>query len=216
MWEKILKVQVLGTKQRVKQGIKPLPKEEDDDCKRWLKGLYDVFKKHEHESIGWSATHVFKSERIPEEESCAIKHYIENQPADMINSYKHNSEQIRYYKHKNKANPFGSDWYTSIVFSFSASVEMVVGMGNGYKGENDLKMNLLSSWPDLLKELEQWFYSGDKNKPPMIGAIKEICKYINRKDVWILFKGELAVNLHPSDNNMEIMAKMHQQGALDW
>ena len=219
MWEKILKVQVLGNKQRVKMGIKPLPKEEDDDCKRWLKGLYDVFKKHEHQSIGWSATHVFKSERIPEKESCAIKHYIENQHADKMNSYKHDFERIYYYRHKNQSSPYGSDYFTTIVFSFNDSLQMKVYMGNGNEGENDLAMNLQSSWSDLVEELTRWFYNGDRNleKAPMIGSVKEICKYINRKDVWTLFKVELAVNLHPSDKiGMEIIAKLHQQGELDW
>jgi len=32
-WENILKVQVLGSKQKVKMGIKPLPKVEDENCK---------------------------------------------------------------------------------------------------------------------------------------------------------------------------------------
>jgi len=33
MWEDVLKVQVLGSKQKVKMGIKPLPKVEDENCK---------------------------------------------------------------------------------------------------------------------------------------------------------------------------------------
>ena len=37
MWEDILKVQVLGNKQRVKQGIRPLPKEDNNDCWTRLK-----------------------------------------------------------------------------------------------------------------------------------------------------------------------------------
>ena len=36
-WEDILKVQVLGTKQKVKMGIKPLPKEDNNDCWKRLK-----------------------------------------------------------------------------------------------------------------------------------------------------------------------------------
>ena len=37
MWTDILKVQVLGTKQRVKMGIRPLPKNEEDSCLKRLK-----------------------------------------------------------------------------------------------------------------------------------------------------------------------------------
>jgi len=37
MWYDILKVQVLGSKQKVKQGIKPLPKNEEDSCLKRLK-----------------------------------------------------------------------------------------------------------------------------------------------------------------------------------
>tara|TARA_R110002167_G_scaffold95381_3_gene254072 strand:- start:1190 stop:1840 length:651 start_codon:yes stop_codon:yes gene_type:complete len=216
MWEDVLKVQIVGSKQKVKMGNIPIPTEDEDDCKRWLKGLYDVFKNNENESIGWSANPVFKSERIPEEESCAIKHYIENQPADKIDSYKHNYEQIRYYRYKNKINRMGSDFYTSVVLRFDEAIIMLVGMGNGDEGEQDLKMNLMSSWPDLLEELTRWFYIGDRNKAPMIGSVKEICKYINRKDVWELFKKELAGHLPTDNEGMEIIAKMHQQGELDW
>ena len=210
MWEDVLKVQIVGSKQKVKMGNIPIPTEDEDDCKRWLKGLYDVFKNNENESIGWSANPVFKSERIPEEESCAIKHYIENQPVDKIDSYNHNQEQIRYY------NSDGSDYYTSIVFRFSKGIIMLVSMGNGHDGEEDLRMNLMSSWSDLINELSKWLYSGDRNKPPMIGSIKEICKYVNRKDVWELFKKELAGHLPTDNEGMEIIAKMHQQGELDW
>ena len=46
MWEDILKVQVLGSKQRVKQGIRPLPKEDKTNCKdtlrQWHKNAYDT------------------------------------------------------------------------------------------------------------------------------------------------------------------------------
>ena len=222
MWEDVLKVQIVGSKQKVKMGNIPIPTEDEDDCKRWLKGLYDVFKNNENENIGWSANPVFKSERIPEEESCAIKHYIENQPADKIDSYHYNQEQIRYYRYKNKINRMGSDFYTSVVLRFDEAVIMLVGMGNGYNtgysngGEEDLKMNLMSSWPDLINELSKWLYSGDRNKPPMIGSIKEICKYVNRKDVWELFKKELAGHLPADNEGLEIIAKMHQQGELDW
>jgi len=45
-WENILKVQVLGSKQRVKQGIRPLPKEDKTNCKdtlrQWHKNAYDT------------------------------------------------------------------------------------------------------------------------------------------------------------------------------
>jgi len=37
MWEDVLKVQVLGSKQKVKMGIKPLPKEDNNDCWTRLK-----------------------------------------------------------------------------------------------------------------------------------------------------------------------------------
>ena len=93
---------------------------------------------------------------------------------------------------------------------------MLVSMGNGHDGEEDLRMNLMSSWSDLINELSKWLYSGDRNKPPMIGSIKEICKYVNRKDVWELFKKELAGHLPTDNEGMEILAKMHQQGELDW
>jgi hypothetical protein len=36
-WENILKVQVLGSKQKVKMGIRPLPKEDNNDCWTRLK-----------------------------------------------------------------------------------------------------------------------------------------------------------------------------------
>jgi hypothetical protein len=46
MWYDILKVQVLGSKQKVKMGIKPLPKEEETNCKeRLLKFFADIKSK---------------------------------------------------------------------------------------------------------------------------------------------------------------------------
>ena len=198
MWEDVLKVQIVGSKQKVKMGNIPIPTEDEDDCKRWLKGLYDVFKNNETESIGWSANPVFKSERIPEEESCAIKHYIENQPADKIYRYRESFST------------------TSIILRFDAAIVLLVSMGNGIGGEEDLRMNLLCSWSDLSKELSKWFLSGGENKPPLFGAIKEICKYINRKDVWEHFKKQFDEQTRPHNESLEIMAKMQQMGELDW
>ena len=40
-WKNILKVQVLGNKQKVKMGLKPLPKNEDSDCLRRLSKFLD-------------------------------------------------------------------------------------------------------------------------------------------------------------------------------
>ena len=49
-WTDVLKVQVLGTKQKVKMGIKPLPKNEDGHCLRrisiFLDKLQNLFDKY--------------------------------------------------------------------------------------------------------------------------------------------------------------------------
>jgi hypothetical protein len=81
MWEKILKVQVLGTKQRVKQGIKPLPKEEKSDCRERLLDLMEKVQLKQDlkgQAQGMMFVSNFIGETVTEKECCEILKFIED------------------------------------------------------------------------------------------------------------------------------------------
>jgi len=84
-WEEVLKVQVLGTKQKVKQGIKPLPKEEKTDCRERLLDLMekvqlkrDLYGITGHSQGAMEVANTFSFGIPTEEECCEILKFIED------------------------------------------------------------------------------------------------------------------------------------------
>tara|TARA_R110002074_G_scaffold211669_3_gene381133 strand:- start:598 stop:1104 length:507 start_codon:yes stop_codon:yes gene_type:complete len=85
-WEEVLKVQVLGSKQKVKMGIKPLPKEEKTDCRERLQELMEnvQLKQLKRDGITGHAqgmvevSDIFSSGIPTEAECCEILKFIED------------------------------------------------------------------------------------------------------------------------------------------
>ena len=83
MWRLILKNQELATTSlggTLDWENEAIPDERDDDCKKWLKGLYDLINKYA--DVGsWGVKssvygpNIFDSDRISENLACAIKDY---------------------------------------------------------------------------------------------------------------------------------------------
>jgi len=79
MWRLILKNQELATTSlggTLDWENEAIPDERDDDCKKWLKGLYDLINKYA--DIGnkdMYGENIFQSDRISENLACAIKDY---------------------------------------------------------------------------------------------------------------------------------------------
>jgi len=203
MWEDILKVQVLGSKQKVKQGIKPLPKAEKNDCIKWLKGLYDLFEKFQAADLGHPYAHIKGSknnsvdwDKIPEHVACKIKHYLETQPYLNIDSEHHTN---------NKGVDLFSDNVVSIIIYFMDYIE--VGIHININDIQVLSMDINANW------MEIW----DLTNGEMNDAIKAICKYINRRDVyekyfidWL----DLASEEHPEYAGL--YNSWLDEGKLDW
>jgi hypothetical protein len=87
MWFNILKEskQTSRTMGSVDWEKEEIPDEEEDDCKRWLQGLYDVMNKHQATDTGHPyaykkgpSPNVIKLDKIPEGVACAVKDYYTN------------------------------------------------------------------------------------------------------------------------------------------
>lgn len=87
MWFDILKdsKQVSRTMGSIDWEEEAIPEEEDDDCKRWLQGLYDVMNKHQaldkghpHAYEKGPSSNVIKLDKIPEGVACAVKDFYTN------------------------------------------------------------------------------------------------------------------------------------------
>mgnify|MGYP003664351869 CR=1 FL=1 len=162
MWENILKVQVLGSKQKVKLGNIPIPVEEDDNCKRWLKDLYDIFEKQGHLKFAdW--------DNIPEHVACKIKNYLKTQHAHHINTEIYTD---------NKGVDLYSDNVITIDINFLESIEILIDVN--IEGDIVFHLDLDYNWESIRNWKLQWFLD-----------IKEICKYINRKDIYKWFTNVL-------------------------
>jgi len=82
MWRLILKNQELATTSlggTLDWENEAIPDERDDDCKKWLKGLYDILNKHQDISYKSYPT-MIDLDKIPENLACAIKEYYLESP----------------------------------------------------------------------------------------------------------------------------------------
>ena len=79
-WENILKVQVLGNKQKVKMGNIPIPTEEDNNCKEQLvEFILNARQKNQldsHPLLNYYDKIAF--DEIPEKTACKLVDYINN------------------------------------------------------------------------------------------------------------------------------------------
>ena len=80
MWWGVIKNQELTTSQlgATLDWENEVISDEKDDCKKWLKGLYDLINKYADISDEKNSTYgpnIFNSDRIPENLACAIKDY---------------------------------------------------------------------------------------------------------------------------------------------
>ena len=111
-WENILKVQVLGNKQKVKMGNIPIPTEEDNSCKEELIAIYkkaeSKFKSQNegsHEIYGLD-----NIDAIPEEDCCAIVKFIQDYEPNLyfsIGTYKNKLKNNEYKTMKGGATKHG-------------------------------------------------------------------------------------------------------------
>jgi hypothetical protein len=202
MWEDILKVQVLGSKQKVKQGIKPLPKAEKNDCIKWLKGLYDVFELNSNVHNFTNNT-ITDWDKIPEHIACKIKHYLETQPAYEIDSEYHTN---------NKGVDLYSDKVLGIQFYFKNSIFMYINLNLNYR--TVLNMVIHTSWNEFFTNSMTDLDGGYGEQT--FDTIKEICKYIGREDVWDYFIDYLDGKSRDNPEHAGLYNSWLDEGKLDW
>ena len=201
MWEDVLKVQVLGSKQKVKMGIKPLPKAEKNDCIKWLKGLYDIFEKHHHPHLH---IHNFATwDKIPEHIACKIKNYLETQPAYQIDS--------EYYS-DNKGVDLYSDNVVGIQFHFQDYMIMYIDIN---LKERVLLMVINVTWREFFNKSLLDVENTDWGEQTL-DTIKEICKYIGREDVWDYFIDYLEDKSRDDPEYAGLYNSWNDEGKLDW
>ncbi len=160
---------------------------EDDDCKRWLKGLYEIYE--ELYDLGFYCLMmgreplVWKDDEITEDVACQIKEYLETQPYPMT---------VVYGRKGIITDNIYISYYVEDYFEFSIAFAK--------KGENltnpSLRMHFGSSLRELTSpydETEQDVYDGKTDLKKYYDGFKRICKYIGNESMWDKFKARLDI-----------------------
>ena len=99
-WENILKVQVLGNKQKVKMGNIPIPTEDDNSCKKELIAIYKKAEskfKSQNEGFSYEIYGLDNIDAIPEEDCCAIVKFIQDfEPTLNLGTYENKLKNNEY------------------------------------------------------------------------------------------------------------------------
>ena len=189
MWKNQLKV---TNKPSIRTDVKPIPQPEKGDCIRWLRGLYDLYEKHnaKNAGLGWDLEFgKFYSGNewidIPEELACDIKLYLETSREISINGLLTPlAEQSEHHPNYNQYlfEPW-MDKYDIYISSFSKGnwIQNNVVVIPDSDSNKMLKMQFsihLPHWGDASPLNPQKFT--DLNL-----AVKEIYQYMGRHDLWI-------------------------------
>ena len=173
-WWRIVKQGKILTLPKPKLRIKkPSKVEEEDDCIRWLRGLYDIWNKHS-QNLHSSQNHYFTvSEEnhfnmVTEELACALKDYLLSFQGKYI------SVHNKPFKYKGKEYYQGEgidiDCYSADFISF---LFQIWGGIDSLPDTMSVKMQI--SWRELdVTDIKSFTELND--------AILEICKYIDTKE----------------------------------
>jgi len=149
MWFDILKVQSLATSQlgsTMDWENEEVPDEEDNDCKMWLEGLFDILDSYYDLTDSFGGITIDHFEKMPENVACAIKDYYTTSVSD--------SQQIMtdirpiepfLKKHKVEGNyTIYIDSYFADYFSFVLYVkkdeDVIIKVGHEASWENIAKL----------------------------------------------------------------------------
>ena len=125
-WENILKVQVLGNKQKVKMGIKPLPKEEESDCLSRLVAYFNRLEKDMYKYL-YRSDESLDIENVSEESACKLLGMINNNVQGLnIEEAKEKFLHAKVKNYDNSTLALGQGWKASLWGKFTHANPTVI------------------------------------------------------------------------------------------
>lgn len=202
-----------------------IPEEdEQDDCKKWLKGLYDIMNKYQDIDYGHPYAYkkgpkqnVIKLDKIPENLACAIKDFYTENDVHQIDT---NMVSLKPYFEKHGVDEkFMYDIYIGTYFADYFQVDILIDSDDGiilHAGPS-FSWNWTGPFNELYekvqyneneekpysKEVEervkQFLKGEDKLSKRICGFVKEFYEYIKKPEMKDYFKamfGWAWANLH--------------------
>ena len=190
MWFDIIKNQSLATSQLgvTMDWNNPEIIEDDDDCKMWLKGLFDVLDDNIADRYGGITFDHF--EEIPENLACAIKEYYTRpvssywELSSVTGEYKINPFLDKYGVDRNK---FRVVIDTSCDETFDIYLNVVdingnpiVYVGEQYLTREDIFGDVEKNPSDFKKEMEEFFDGKHEITKRLCSFVKKYFEYIGQ------------------------------------
>tara|TARA_R100000406_G_scaffold14674_1_gene9231 strand:+ start:3398 stop:4180 length:783 start_codon:yes stop_codon:yes gene_type:complete len=196
-----------------------IPEEdEQDDCKKWLKGLYDIMNKYQDIDYGHPyankrgpSENVIKLDKIPENLACAIKDFYTENNAHEIDT---SMASLRPYFEKHGVDEkFINDIYIGTYFVDYFQVDILINSDDGFllhagpsfswtfsdgpfkklydKIENENEGKPYSKYQpqkEVEERVKQFLKGEDKLSKRIGGFIKEFYEYIKKPEMKDYFK----------------------------
>jgi len=196
-WFTLLKVQVLDTVTDLNIDMEPMV-EDNEDCIKWLKGLYDIFVKHKDADIGHpmarkqGPSDIYWNKDPTEEEACDIKEYLTS------------PKEAGFMDHN--MTPFKGNWKTSPVnilastplhtgsnkvnigCYFTDYIELGIGVFDTGAGDKYFNMDISAGWD---KTFDSYEGLHEDVVIKLNNAFLEIFKYIGQKVQYDYWREEL-------------------------
>ena len=216
-----------------------IPEEdEQDDCKKWLKGLYDIMNKYQDIDYGHPyainkgpSQNVIKLDKIPENLACVIKDFYTENNVHEIDT---NMVSLKPYFEKHGVDEkFMYDTHIGTYLVDYFQVDITIDSDDGiilhagpsfswtwndgpfnelyYKTQNENEEKPYSK--EVEERVKQFLKGEDKLSKRICGFIKEFYEYIKKPEMKDYFKamfGWAWINLHSRNYGVKSINKFYR------
>jgi hypothetical protein len=238
MWFDILKdsKQISRTVGSIDWENEAIPEEEEDNCKKWLKGLYDIMNKYQDIDYGHPyaykqgpSQNVIKLDKIPENLACAIKDFYTDNDAHEIDTNmvslkpffeKHGVDEE--FIHETNIGTYLADYFqVDILIDSDDGIILHAGPSFSWGFDNGPFQELLNKTEygemtekpyskEVEERVKQFLKGEDKLSKRICGFIKEFYEYIKKPEMKDYFKamfGWAWENLHTRNYGVKSINK---------
>ena len=154
---------------------------EDEDCIKWLKGLYDIFVKHKDADLSsqavWQTQYQTWTNNPSEELACMIKKYLQNPPRGIVSSDEHDDNGMWWEWNFSKRE---TGQFVNLEFYFSDWAEATISVGGAFR------VSIGCEWRGIVGAATDWEAINKLND-----AYLEIFKYIGDKGHYTYWRNSL-------------------------